>query len=224
MADDLALGVDEQGFELDEAMELLVRSVFAQNSFCNVAVVRAYDRDTQRATVQPVIRGRIGGDPTQYPPITNVPVEFPVGGGHSITWPLAPGDFVQLLHNDRSLDEWESVGGEDVTPADPRRSSITDAVAIPGIRPFNAPRKSVHADGLWVGQDRYDGASGAPRGLLIKSDGKIQLGDDQGNDLVALLHDLVAALQTAQAGPYPLDPVTQAALATLKTKLDTLKI
>lgn len=105
------------------------------------AKVTAYDRTTQSISAQPLIKqGTLNeeGDRqvTAYPVITHVPVCFPGSGGFSITWPIAVGDIVLLVFASGSLDKWLSVGGH-VDPNDDRRHNLSDAIAIPGLRPFS---------------------------------------------------------------------------------------
>jgi hypothetical protein len=65
-------------------------------------------------------------------------VRFPGGDGDrfSMSWPLAEGDTVKLVVADRSIDEWLTEGGEDVTPSDLRKHDFSDAIVEPGLRSF----------------------------------------------------------------------------------------
>jgi hypothetical protein len=114
--------------------------------------VESYDATTQKASVQPLIKrgyyDEKGGvrQAESLPIITGVPVLFPGGGGCRITWPIAVGDTVLLVFSEASLDKWVVTGGE-VDPRDDRRHSLSDAVAIPGLRPF---KNATAADGTNV--------------------------------------------------------------------------
>jgi len=123
-------------------------------------VIRTYDHTTQKANVQPVIRATLkgGGRAPAFPVIPCVPVLFPSGGGFSLTWPLKPGDFVQLQFADRSIAEWLTTGQNDVTPSSNRRFALSDAVAIPSLRPFSAPLTETESADLVMSQDDYDGS------------------------------------------------------------------
>lgn len=106
--------------------------------------VTSYDPTTQKADVQPLVkRRRVDGASGELvtermPVVPAVPVVFPGAGPYAITWPIAVGDVVLLVFADRSLDLWLARGGE-VDPEDTRVHSHTDAVAIPGVRPFADP-------------------------------------------------------------------------------------
>lgn len=120
------------------------------------AEIVSYDQATQKANVQPGVAGRFEDPeskewlPYKMPMVTNVPVMFPAGGGFSITWPLEAGDVVYLVCAERSIDEWKSAGGPNTIPADTRRFNLSDAVAIPGLRPFSDPITAVEADTMVV--------------------------------------------------------------------------
>jgi hypothetical protein len=111
------------------------------------AVIVTYDPARQLATVKPTISARAHDPetdaliPEALPAIANVPVVFPsgMGGAVSFTWPLVPGDPVLLVICDRSLDEYKSTGLSENVPADIRRFDLTDAVAVPGLRPNTTP-------------------------------------------------------------------------------------
>lgn len=109
------------------------------------ATVLAYNPALQTVTVKPCVSGRVEDSETEVlvpyplPAISNVPVAFPSSTGFAITWPLFPGDTVYLVCGERSMDEWKSTGAAENLPQDIRRFDLTDAVAIPGLRPFTKP-------------------------------------------------------------------------------------
>ena len=65
------------------------------------------------------------------PIIPDVPVVFQRGGGYAMTFPLAVGDEVLLVHAARNIDGWWQSGGI-AAPLDSRLHDLTDAFAIPG--------------------------------------------------------------------------------------------
>lgn len=68
------------------------------------------------------------------PNIPDVPIAWPRGGGHSITFPLAKGDTVLLVICDRDLGLWRSVGQQGTT-GDLRHHGLSGAVAFPSLAP-----------------------------------------------------------------------------------------
>lgn len=178
----------------------------------NVAVpayVTAYDATKQEVTVQPVIRWRytdVNGDgETELPaPIPAVPVLWPQANGLAITFPIVANDWVLLVICDRSIDEWEATGALDNTPQSIRRHSMTDAVAIPGVRPFADPLTNVPTDRVRLGET---GAN--PTRVEITNNHKVRIGDN-GIDIVDLLYNILVqlgssfVLATGAPGTLPL--------------------
>lgn len=129
-----------QAIDLDTVLrEAMLGTLHGLVHVAMLGVVTSYDRTTQTASVQPILQGRkIDEEGTvtseALPPLGNVPVLFPQGGGCSITWDLAPDDQVLLVICERSLDEWKATGSGDIAPRDPRRFDPSDAVAYAGIR------------------------------------------------------------------------------------------
>jgi len=108
---------------------------------CLPATIVTYDYTVQKATVQPLLNRRYKdgtpqGDIQPLPEITNVPVIFPRTGNFSMHYPLNAGDNVMIMFSERSIDQWLTTGGQ-VTPNDPRKFDLSDAIAIPGLYPFS---------------------------------------------------------------------------------------
>jgi hypothetical protein len=121
------------------------------------------------------------------PVIPNVPLMQFGMGGMRLTFPATPGDTVLLVFCQRSLDKWKSSGGE-VDPGDARQFSISDAVAIPGLFPFN---------GAWTGTSRTDMTLGKDSGPQVIFKGtSIHLGGDNATDAVFKGDALKSALST----------------------------
>jgi hypothetical protein len=98
----------------------------------------SYNAATVTAVVQPalqVFRTLADGSrqPTTLAPIHDVPVHFPGGGGHILTFPVAGGDDCMLVFAERSIDNWYQHGGVQ-QPSDWRMHDITDAFALVGVR------------------------------------------------------------------------------------------
>lgn len=151
------------------------------------ARVVSYDAARQTATVQITIRSRFRNADGQIvtflpPPIPNVPVQFPSGGGCSLTWPLVEGDPVLLVFAERSIDEWRAQSGDDHEPSDPRRFDLSDAVALAGVR---SPADPLPADAVHASD------------VVIR--GNVRLGSAEAADLVALASKVEAALSALKA-------------------------
>lgn len=103
-------------------------------------IIESFDPTTQLASIQPAIK-RIfktnEGDidiltPTDLPILINVPVQFPRGGGFSLTFPVKKGDECLLIFCERSIDNWHKFGGVN-KPGARRFHHLSDATAIVGV-------------------------------------------------------------------------------------------
>lgn len=110
----------------------LVSTVLADVHTSMPGTIVSYDPATRRAIVRPALSKQLAdGRVLPAPQIVSVPVIFPTGGGAGMTYPLAPGDGVQLHFSERSLEAWHSGGG--AIPDDPRSFDLSDAIAVPGL-------------------------------------------------------------------------------------------
>ena len=182
---------------------------------CLPAIVTAYDSETQRATVQPEIRRKyITDEVVDLPPIQDVPVVWPRGGGAVLHFPLAVGDQVMLVFSERSIDEWKESGGQ-VLPEEFRKFDLSDAFAIPGGYPFSNPAT---VDGENV-QLKYGNAE-----LKMTKGGKFNL-KGVNSELFALLVQLTDTLSkdltNTLLGPQPLLGATT--YGQIKAKLEAMR-
>lgn len=165
--------------------------------------IEKYDREAQRADIQPLLRRPlVAADGTELaaetlPILHDVPIVFPRGGQGSgaffISWPLEPGDLVHLVFVERSMDVWLGSEGAITTPLDYRMHSLSDAVAYPGLYPAKRPLADAHAENLVVGLD-------GSIGVHVRPDGEIHLGSDGASDYVALaasVKDEISVLRDA---------------------------
>jgi hypothetical protein len=107
--------------------------------------------------VQPMIKGRKRNQDgtfspwTAMPLIPDVPIQFPGGGGWSLTFPLAPGDEGLLIFCSRCIDYWHLLGagadGRGQPQAEFRMHDLSDAIFIPKLwsRPKIIPNVSAAA-------------------------------------------------------------------------------
>ncbi len=103
-------------------------------------IIESFDAATQLAFIQPAIKRIFKTDegdveiltPTELPILINVPVQFPRGGGFSLTFPVQKGDECLLVFCERSIDNWHQTGGVQ-KPGAKRFHSLSDATAFVGI-------------------------------------------------------------------------------------------
>ena len=74
----------------------------------------------------------VDGSGADIPPLLDVPVSFPRGGGFAVTFPLKAGDEGIAIFSERCIDGWWQNGSAS-TPLDFRLHDLSDAMFIPGI-------------------------------------------------------------------------------------------
>lgn len=160
--------------------------------------VESYDASSQTVAVQPVVQDVVA-DPAgallaaNMPQLPRVPVCFPQAGGYYLTFPLQAGDTVLLVFCARSLDRWRTTGRINEVPSDQRMHDLSDAIAIPGIRPSTMPlaAPSVPTDHMAMGQD--GGAS------IHFHPNEVRVGGDDATAYVALANLVTARLDALMA-------------------------
>jgi hypothetical protein len=145
-----------------------------------IAQVESYDAKKQQVNVSPVLKRSIkslDGQRVneQLPMLCDVPVLFPRAGGYFISFPIKPGDFVQLIFNESSIDEW-LLGSTNFDFC--QRFTLAGAVAIPGIYPESKPINGAHEKNFVAGKED---------GLQIHiDDQKIRLGSADASEALAI--------------------------------------
>ena len=100
-------------------------------------MVETFDAAKRRARVQPALQLVLDdGTTLDRPPLVNVPVLFPSGGGFVFTFPLGEGDPVLLLFSERGLTTFKETY-ETTIPTAGRFFSQSDAMALPGFGPLH---------------------------------------------------------------------------------------
>lgn len=175
-------------------------------------VVESYDPDKREASVKPVLKKMFAnGQEVEMPVITNVPVMLMGTQDALFNFPLKKGAGVMLVFSERSTEEWLLTGNAEVA-ADPRRFSLSDAVAIPGLFSRAKPGKLGTTDGLEILYKDTIFRMKDNGDVLVSSAGKVVV-DGSEVDLAGNTKTLVtyAALNTA----------FQTLLGTLNTLLGT---
>ena len=175
--------------------------------------------DLSTATVQPAV-SRYDSDAD--PAIPDVPLLFPRWGSGQMTWPVEAGDPCLLVFGDRSLEEWQSGGGRQASPADPRTHDLTDAVAIPvGLGGAAAGRAGDVSIQVTSGGNTAE--------VRVQGNGRIAIGNASG-ELVDLVSQLCSVLEGAlilsvDAGSHQgqLLPGAKDAVEAIRSKLDAIK-
>src|SRR5512138_1112258 len=113
---------------LEEVLDAVLESRLLEVHTAIPGKVVSYDPATQTAEVTPVVqraepRADGGNTLTPLPSISDVPVQWPRGGGFALHFPLAPGDHVLLVFSEAAIGHWRA-SGELAPPGDLRRHSL----------------------------------------------------------------------------------------------------
>lgn len=170
-----------QDNSFEEIQKLAFMHFSAQMFVCLPCVVISVENlGEQRVTVQPSINKKYkDGKEEERGVILSVPVVFPASRTSSFTFPINKNDTVLCVFSQRSLDMFKTGSGYPSAPNDYRRFSTRDAIAIPGLFPFNkainnpAKRNLAHSvnDAVVV----HNIGTGGECELRLKENGDIQL-------------------------------------------------
>jgi hypothetical protein len=142
------------------------------------ARIEKYDPKTLRAEVTILAKKTLEGKPVTIPPIVEVPVAILKSGPFVIRPPYVQGDIVQVLFNERALDNI-LISGDPQEVGLTRKHTLDDAVVIGGLRVENAANlPSKHSDCLYIANVDEDAKVViTPNGHVIINGGQIFLGE-----------------------------------------------
>jgi len=103
-----------------------------------LGVIESFDAAKQTASIQLSVLRVVGNEEIPYPLLTDCPIMFPAAGGAYMTFPVVQGDPCLVLFNDRDIDNWFTTGNV-VAPNTSRAHSLSDGIAILGIRSLANP-------------------------------------------------------------------------------------
>ena len=128
---------------------------------CLPAIVEQVDLEKMTVTVQPAIQAQVRqADGSlvlmDLPLLQDVPIQFPSGGGCTMTFPIQKGDECQLHFSSRCIDLWWQNGGVQA-PFESRKHDLSDAFAFFGAKSQPNVISNISADSVQVRSD--DGAA-----------------------------------------------------------------
>lgn len=208
-----------------EIFQNSVWSILSSIHTCLPGIVVSYNSSENKASIQPALNKNYQSGQMPMPIIENVPLVFPSTANFSITYPISEGDYVLLLFSERSIDLWKSVGGQ-VTPDDNRKFHLSDAIAIPGLQPFNGNNSQNNGNDFLIS---FAGSS-----IRIKPDGAVEIKTGstiaigtQTTELLQVISTLMTYLQgPAVTGPVlggPLNPAFIGQVEILQAQLELIK-
>ena len=178
--------------DLNEALLVAQQSVKAELWTSLPGIIDTFDATKQTATVRPAIQiqQRLYDGSTRWvtmPLLLDCPVQFPSGGGFSMTFPIKPGDECLVVFADRCIDAWwQSGAANGAQPqAELRMHDLSDGFVIAGFR--SQPRKLANystTDAELRTDDgqahvriaaNYDVKVLTPAGAFVEAASKIQL-------------------------------------------------
>jgi hypothetical protein len=104
------------------------------------AILQTYNAAAMTCTAVIAVKAKVLATKTaqtftdvQITTLVDLPVQFPSGGGYTLTFPLAKGDEGLVIFSSRCIDAWWQNGG--VQPqAELRMHDIADGMFVPGLR------------------------------------------------------------------------------------------
>lgn len=97
------------------------------------AIVTGFDAEKQTVSLQVAVSGTDeNGGALALPPLADVPVKFPRGGGFAFTFPISAGDEGFAIFADRCIDGWFASGQVSQEP-EFRQHDLSDGFFLPGV-------------------------------------------------------------------------------------------
>lgn len=101
-------------------------------------IIQSFDPQSMTCTVQPAINGQVRDESgaltgVELPLLVDCPVQFPAGGGCTLTFPVKAGDECLVVFSSRCIDAWWQSGGVQVQP-ELRMHDLSDGFVLLGFR------------------------------------------------------------------------------------------
>lgn len=196
-------------------------------------IVQAFNAAEMTVTLQVAIqigvRNQVGILGQQnIPPLIHCPVQFPSGGGFTLTFPIAPGDEGLAVFASRCIDSWWQAGGYQNPQVEFRLHDLSDGFYVPGFRSVPRVLSGISNNSLQLRSD--DGTTYvevkngqlvnivAPGGCVITTpilrvNGTVEVTDDVevafgGASFVSLQNHVHSGVQTGPSDTGPAVPGT----------------
>lgn len=205
---------------LDELIQLAIEAHMAEVHVAMPAVVRSYDRAKGTVSVSlpvsamvPDGSGNYVSDP--YPPLVDVPIEWPRCGKFSITFPLEAGDTGMVVCCERNIGVWRTTGAVGDC-GDVGMHTLDGAVFRPGLSPDGKPPSTASATDMVLGSTTdakgrvvckpagLELGQGATKGVILANDKTTA--DTTMAAWISAAQTLLVALATATGGVAPVAP------------------
>ncbi len=152
-------------------------------------LIQSYNPKALTVEAQPTISGKTQSpdgawSSTRLPMLVDVPVVFPCGGGHTLTFPIAPGDECLVVFASRAIDGWWQQGHIQA-PTSSRMHDLSDGFALVGPRSLKRRLSDVSTTTTQLRSDdgetfvEIDGDAPMGSGITLKTPGKMTLECDE---------------------------------------------
>lgn len=157
-----------------------------------------YDAAKQRAQVQLSIKSFVKQEDgsqksVDLPILQDVPVQFPGGGGQTMTFPIKSGDETLIVFSSRSPDSWQQSGGEQ-NPVDASMHGLSGGFAMMGFRNDTRALPNVSGSETQIRSDDGNtsiGLSGeggvsvsTDKGVAVAAAGGVSIGSGAGETVI----------------------------------------
>lgn len=132
------MDVRQRGDDFEEALRSALEAHQAKMWTALPGKIVGYDAAKQRVQVQVSIKSFVKQEDgsqkaVDLPVLQDVPVQFPGGGGQTMTFPVKEGDETLVVFSSRSPDSWQQSGGDQVA-VDASMHSLSGGFAMMGFR------------------------------------------------------------------------------------------
>jgi len=120
-------------------------------------IIQSFDPQSMTCTVQPAINGQVRDESgaltgVDLPLLVDCPVQFPAGGGCTLTFPVKADDECLVVFSSRCIDAWWQSGGVQVQP-ELRMHDLSDGFVLLG---FRSQPRVIHGISTTAAQLRSD--------------------------------------------------------------------
>jgi hypothetical protein len=209
--------------ELETVLEEAVRTGMMDLRVALPCRVEKYNKERQEVDLQPLIKKqyRSNDEIVSLPIIPSVPVHFQSSddGGAFISLPLKVGDLGFCIVCDRSIDKWLSGDGQEVFPDDNRIHNLTDAIFLPGLRPFQNALSGVLEDDILI-KNGLAKITLKPDGETISEGGVSKITAPASGDIV--IEGGSAKITFDPSGKFSIEGATESLLPVLSDMITNL--
>lgn len=168
-------------------------------------IIQSFDPDSMTCTVQPAINGQVRDESgtltgVELPLLVDCPVQFPAGGGCTLTFPVKQDDECLIVFASRCIDSWWQSGGIQAQ-AELRMHDLSDGFVLLGFR--SQPRVIGGISGTAAQLRTDDGAAfvevdSATHAINITTTAPINVTSTASANVTAPIINLAAAGQALQ--------------------------